>query len=337
MHERPTGAGEVTKLSVVVPTRNRPASLRETVGGLLHQRFPRTCYEIIVVDDGSDRPLTTQDLGGVGHVSVVRIDHGERSLARNRGAQAASGDVLLFVDDDMRPFAGLLQAHRAAHATWPGCLAVGAIRLPDALLEHPFGRFRQALEGHGLPRQRGLVTQANFASAANMSILRERFLALGGFDPALASAEDQDLALRHSAAGGTIAYLPDAVAVHDDSVTSLRAYCRRHEWGAQNAVPFVKRYPDWPENRERMTVNGPVRWREDSPGEVLKKAAKRFLSLPVALETLFASIDLVESRWPSSPQLPRLYRLALGVHLQRGFRRGWARQGGVVDEASRER
>jgi glycosyltransferase involved in cell wall biosynthesis len=311
-------------LSVVIPTRNREESLRRTVRCLQEQTLEPEAYEVLVVDDGSDQPVsqTAVDVGP--NTRVVRLAHVERSAARNRGGRDAKGQILLFVDDDMLASRNLLEAHAAAHVQWPRALVVGAIRLPDEALATPFGRFRQALEASSVPLARGPVAQPNFATAANMSISRERFLALGGFDTAFVSSEDQDLALRHSAAGGPIVYLPEAVATHDDSATDLRAYCRRSEWGAQKMAPFCRRYPDWPENRERRDVNGPICWDEDPPGRILRKVGKALLGLRLPLAVFFALIERLETRAPSSRILASLYRLALGIHLQRGFRSGWS-------------
>jgi GT2 family glycosyltransferase len=311
-------------LTVVIPTRNRQEPLHRTVRLLEEQTLDPATYEVLVVDDGSDRPISHANRTEGPMIRVVRLSHGERSAARNQGAREAKGQVLLFVDDDMLASRSLLEAHAAAHAEWPGALAIGAIRLPDEVLATPYGRFRSALETSALPPTRGPVAQPNFAAAANMSISRERFLALGGFDTAFVSSEDQDLALRHSAAGGTIVYLPEALAIHDDSAKDFRAYCRRTEWGALNMAPFCRRHPDWPENRERQAVNGPISRRSDPPGRMLRKAGKLLLGQRPALALLLALIDRLEASAPASRILATLYRLALGIHLQRGFRRGWA-------------
>jgi hypothetical protein len=167
-----------------------------------------------------------------------------------------------------------------------------------------------------------------------MSISRKCFLALGGFDSGIVSSEDQDLALRHSAAGGTIVYLPEAAAVHDDSATSLREYCGRAEWGAEQMEPFCRRHPAWPDNQLRRSVNGPVSWSKDSPGLISRKVAKQLLGWPPVLALLHAVIGRLEASRPSSGLLVSFYRLALGIHIQRGFRKGWGAPGRDARTAS---
>jgi glycosyltransferase involved in cell wall biosynthesis len=322
-------------LSVIVPTRNRPESLRRTVARLCDQDLPRSLYEVIVVDDGSAPPAEAEGLGN-SRVRLLRRSGGERSAARNGGAEIAHGRILVFIDDDITAERGLLTAHLAGHQDWSGALAVGAVHLPRSIASTPFGSFRMRLEQAGAPTVRGPVAIPNLCTAQNMSLSSEHFRELGGFAVGMSSGEDQDLALRHSAAGGRIVYLPDATVTHDDPAVDIRSYCRRHEWGAEHMIPFLLRHPEWPDNQERLEANGPVNWRRDASARVIKKLMKSLLAAGMARALLFAAIDALE-RFPERHTLDALYRLALGVHLQRGFRRGWARQAGVDDEVPRLR
>ena len=70
-------------VSVIVPTRNRPERLRRCLAALREQTYPRSSYEIIVIDDGSDRPLD----------EVVRPDESpvQETLMRQANAGPARG------------------------------------------------------------------------------------------------------------------------------------------------------------------------------------------------------------------------------------------------------
>jgi GT2 family glycosyltransferase len=309
-------------VSVIIPTRNRPSQLAETLACIARQSLTRDAYEIIVVDDRSTPPVAGLDGTGLPECRLLRLEGVERSAARNAGAEAARGDLLVFLDDDMSVEAGFLEAHLQAHAEWPGALAVGRVRLPDEALRTPFGRFRQDLERAALPEGRGPTSQPNFCTAQNASIRRTDFLALQGFDPLLASAEDQDLALRHTARGGIIVFLPEAEAVHRDGNLDIRAYCRRTEWGAEATVAFCRRHPDWPENRDRALVNGPLRWGADPVRLSVRKVVKSALALRPLLEASFALTRLLEKGGADARILSLLYRPLLGIHMQRGYRRG---------------
>src|SRR5689334_7194457 len=85
-------------VTVIIPTRNRAALLREAVASVL--AVPRVGFEleVIVVDDGSD--AETRDVAAANPVMYLRTDGIGVSAARNRGIEAAHGEYLAFIDDD---------------------------------------------------------------------------------------------------------------------------------------------------------------------------------------------------------------------------------------------
>lgn len=305
--------------SVVVATRDRPSKLGVTLARLLAQENASP-HEVIVVDDGSQPPLAAQPP----QVRLLRLGGSGRSHARNQGAALARGELLVFVDDDILVERDFLSWHGRAHHEWSRAIVTGAIRLPSHALATPFGRFRQAMEDSTLPRSRGLAP-ASFCAAGNMSIRRDDFVALDGFDPSLSSAEDQDLALRHVARGGRTAYLPEAIAVHDDDALDVRSYCRRAEWGMRELAPFCRRHADLPENRLRHEVNGPASLRRDGARRWARKLAKGVTASRPVIELLFLLAGVTE-RWLPESRVPGLvYRLLLGAHLRRGYQQGLQR------------
>jgi glycosyltransferase involved in cell wall biosynthesis len=87
-------------VSVIIPTRNRPALLREAIASVLGQTRP--VDQLIVVDDASDTPTWLpgiQDLAA--SIEIVRRSrHGGVAAARNAGLDRARGKYLVFLDDD---------------------------------------------------------------------------------------------------------------------------------------------------------------------------------------------------------------------------------------------
>jgi hypothetical protein len=279
------------------------------------------------MDDGSTPPVVlTCDLENP-TCRVIRLEGVERSITRNTGAQKARGEILVFVDDDMRVEKEFLAHHLRVHQKRPGSLVVGAVRLPDESLKTPFGRFRQMLELQEAPTESGLVAAPNFCTAQNMSILKSRFQELGGFDEQIVSSEDQELALRHTARGGKIVFTLEALAIHHDHSLEIQSYCKRVTWGSEYMIPFCQRYPDWPQNIERQRINGALRLGQEPFGLSLRKIAKSVLGQKLFLQGLFALTFLLERTRPQSTALDRLYRLLLGIHLQRGHRQGLKKLG----------
>ncbi len=310
------------RVSVIIPTHNRHEQLPVTLAALYDQDLPRQEYEILVVDDGSEPPVELAPPRNGVNQRILRTSGVERSAARNTGAAAAIGEVLVFIDDDIVVGSYFLRAHLQAHEEWPEALVTGRIRLPAEERRRPFVRFRQRLEEQGVPRVRGRAASAHFCAAGNLSVPAAVFRRLGGFDAGLSSSEDQDLALRHAAAGGSVAFLPEAEGIHRDRALDIRSYCRRAEWGSAAMVPFCRRYPSLPENVARARINGPARCTPGDLGADVRKWLKSFLGLPPLTAGLFLGCGLVERCCPHSRVLDRLYRLLLGIHIQRGYRRG---------------
>ncbi len=92
--------------SVVVPTHDRPVSLRRTVKAMLAQK--RTPEELIIVNDGSEEiPTDLADEIRRSDVKYTPIRRPAREAnlpaSRNAGMDAASGEIIVMLDDDIEP------------------------------------------------------------------------------------------------------------------------------------------------------------------------------------------------------------------------------------------
>ena len=303
--------------SVVIPTHNRPDGVAETLRHLL-EAGSSSQFEVVVVDDGSNPPLSLDLTAGV---RIVRTPGIERSRARNLGAATATGSLVIFLDDDNTVSPDFVGAHERAAKEFGNVIGVGGISAQAEMARSPFGRFRWLIEGPSQIHPRGFVAQKNFCTAANMSMRRETFLSLGGFDPAIVSSEDQDLALRFSDRGGKLVFVPEATVLHRDSNSDLASYCRRHEWGARAMAPFIRRYPDWADNKPRVRFERGFGGAH-TVGEQSAFLVRLALSQPALVRILLRSAAACERAGCGDRLLFPVYHVLLGLHLFRGFREG---------------
>jgi GT2 family glycosyltransferase len=220
---------EPLRFSVVIPTLHRLDVLRRTLEILLTCDPPPD--EIIVVDadaDGGAERLVRELQDGASGLRYLRSPR-SLTLQRNRGIDEATGDVLVFLDDDVLlppdTFARLAEAYEDARVIGatgkvvePHIDRVGGVRSPlrRLLPGGPEGTFTR----YGYPRyvqsEAGPPMDVEYMLGCFMSARREaaaqvRFdEALGGY----ALAEDEDFSYRLSRAG-RIRYLPDLVVRHE--------------------------------------------------------------------------------------------------------------------------
>jgi GT2 family glycosyltransferase len=119
-------------VSVVVPTRNGRGRIETCVEAL---RGSSLLADVVVVVDGPD-PETESVLDRLRaldpRVVPIVVAHGGPSAARTVGVQHASGEVVLFFDDDIVAFPGLVEGHAYHHARSSGIVVVGYTPVPAA-------------------------------------------------------------------------------------------------------------------------------------------------------------------------------------------------------------
>lgn len=207
------------EFSIIIPTRNRPEQIAACVRSVAALDFPRDRYEVIVVDDGSDPPVS------VSGVSVIRQPQSGPAVARNTGAARARGRFLAFTDDDCAPAPDWLQKLAVQFAARPDRLIGGAV--VNALPGNPYSTASQLLVGFLYSYYN--TDRPRFFTSNNMAASAQHFRAVGGFDAGLprAAAEDRELCDRWLHQGRPMTYAPEAVVHHAHALT-LRTFWRQH-------------------------------------------------------------------------------------------------------------
>jgi len=254
-------------LSVVIVTYNHRGTLGQTLPALAGQL--RDGDELIVVDNAS----------GDGTVGAVReltpdaavIQTGENlgfPAACNRGADAAAGELLCFLNPDAVPAPGWRDAIEAplaegcGWAAWQGLVTAeegtlintsgGVVHFTGIAWAGEVGRELRPAGGWGdgdpqdvVASERGTVSVPSdpaFVSGACLAIPRETFAAAGGFPGEyFLYHEDVDLSLRLRLRGGTLGVVPEAVVDHDyefDKGAAKWLYLERNRWAT-----LIRTYP----------------------------------------------------------------------------------------------
>ncbi|MFA9271510.1 MAG: glycosyltransferase family 2 protein [Baekduiaceae bacterium] len=196
-------------VTVVIPTHNRPHELRLAVRSVLAQTH--TDWRLIIVDDGSEQPVTSETLGtDDARVTVVRHDTA-RGVARARNAGIAQADTpwVAFLDDDDLWAPGKL-ARQLADADRTGATMLfgsATYVTPDGLWIYD----RIVAPADGLGAQ--LLTENVVGEPSTVLVDRELLAQAGGFDPAFSTLADWDLWLRLSEIATPLAGREPATAI----------------------------------------------------------------------------------------------------------------------------
>lgn len=223
--------------SVVICTRNRPDSVRETLQSILACRYPADRWEAIVVDNAAEADAAVKqlemELGGEIAVRVLHEPEPGLSNARNKGLEGAGGEIVVFADDDVEvdrewlallvaPFLDGERVGATSGTTLPGALETPTQRWIEGFGGRVRGFDVRVFDLDDPPPDRPLFpfTLGDLGAGRNMAFRRDLLRQLGGFDPALGpgtiahDGDDIEALLRVLLAGRSIVHDPAAIVWH---------------------------------------------------------------------------------------------------------------------------
>jgi GT2 family glycosyltransferase len=225
-------------VSIIIPTRDASHLLQQCLQSIEHKTAYER-YEVIILDNESSDPATARYFETIAVKHRVYRVPGDFNFSaiNNFGVSMASGDFLLFLNNDVQ----------VSEAGWLGAMLeqaqraeVGAV---GAKLLYPDGRIQHAGivlgllggTGHAFRFQRpdepgyhsfsDVVRNCSAVTGACMMVRRRVFEEIGGFDPRFKVAyNDVDLCLRLRQRGYLVVYTPFAVLYHHESATRGTLY-----------------------------------------------------------------------------------------------------------------
>jgi glycosyltransferase involved in cell wall biosynthesis/peptidoglycan/xylan/chitin deacetylase (PgdA/CDA1 family) len=237
---------ETPSFSIVVPTFQRRDVVRDALRAISRIEYAGRLEVIVIVDGSTDGTVEAVEAVDCPFPTTILFqENAGPARARNRGAAEAGGSILLFLDDDMISDPQIVHEHARSHgagadavlghipldpASPPGVLADGVRKWAES---------RAAKLANGAP-----ITLFDLLGG-HLSVRREVFDALGGFDQAFTAGgsygnEDIDFGARLVAAH-RIVFNPNAIAWHRYVVTP-GAHMRQYFQAGQAAVDFNRKH-----------------------------------------------------------------------------------------------
>jgi glycosyltransferase involved in cell wall biosynthesis len=215
--------------SIIVPTYSRPEQLGACLQGLTYLDYPRSRFEVIIVDDGSLTPPEAVVAYFCSQFDVILLTqkHAGPAMARNTGAARARGDILAFTDDDCEPAVDWLRTLAKRFAATPNC-AIGG-RAINGLPDNPFSTASQMLIDYLYGYYNSVPNRAQFFASNNLALPADLFRAIEGFDTNFpyAAGEDREFCDRWLHNGYGMIYAPEVVVRHSHFLR-FQTFCKQH-------------------------------------------------------------------------------------------------------------
>ena len=245
------------RISVVVCTYNGSMTIKECCDGLANLDYDD--FEVIIVNDGStDNTKSIAELSGF---HVISIENSGLSVARNVGCDAATGEIIAYLDDDAIPDTHWLR-YLAAAFLRSDFVAIGGPNIAPK----GDGIFAECVDNAPGNPVHILVSdiEAEHIAGCNMAIKKKVLESIGGFDPNLRVAgDDVDICWRIQHMGLKIGYCAAAMVWHHRR-GSIKGYVKQqYGYGKAEALLEAK-WPGKIKLRWTFKVEWQDLWQRDS-------------------------------------------------------------------------
>lgn len=234
------------RISVIIPVHDRKERLRECLASLAGDGYGGKA-EVLVISDGGPAEMRDLEREWRGPWSMRWIDQPKSgpAAARNNAIRHSTGQILLFLNDDVVVEPGVMAAHDAAHAHRPGHAVMGNTRWhPEAVHSEFMHWCAHRDHVHYLIDDHADVSW-EFFHTLNASIDRKWFDEGERFDESFPDPafEDTEFIYRVCRKGLKIAFAPEAIVYHHHEY-ELEHYIEKAVMRGRSARMFVDRYPE---------------------------------------------------------------------------------------------
>ena len=220
---------KVIRISIIIPTYNRPDKLAACLNSISKQSISTEDFEVIVVDDGSDRdpgPAIANYHEHL-HLHLITQDNSGPASARNTGVAVAQGEFIAFTDDDCLLHEDWLSEILSSLQSNPDALVGG--KTINQLKDNIYSQNSQNLLDHLYDYHTRNNPELLFFPTNNMALTRQGFINAGGFDEGFpsASGEDREFCDRWLHHGNTLESNLEAIVYHCHDL-NLAGFCELH-------------------------------------------------------------------------------------------------------------
>lgn len=318
-------------LSVVIPTYNRAPVLKKSLEALFGRGRKRREFEVIVVDDGS-ADETAEVVRRAAESAPVKVhylfqENAGAGAARNTGLKRASGDVVLFMDDDIIAAPGMPSEHMRYHNMHPdeNVAVLGMVTLSPEIPATPLN-LEHAVHMWGSIRDGEEVSWRHFFTG-NMSVKRSFLLENDLlFDERLRNYEDTEFGYRSAGKGMRIIHNARALGYHYHHMDLPAFVNMSRNYGYAIAI-LHDRYP---ELRDELSEYLVFSW-HNPPARVLRDLLRPVVLNRLSVEALLLAARLLERH--DGGLAAHLSRRIANYHERKGYRMG-LREPGKLRENS---
>jgi GT2 family glycosyltransferase len=232
----------VIAATIQLCTYNRAALLERVLEACFDQTVPDDSYEVVLVDDGSsdETPSVIERARVHAPCTFTVVSQANRGLAgaRNAGIARATGERIIFTDDDVLVLPNFVGEHLRSHAASPQAIVRGGAIEVESFDDLP------------VPVWSIKNYSGNYFWTTNVSAPLATIRAIGGFDESFSEYgwEDIDVGLRLRARGVKAVFNPRALVYHFKPrlrASSIQAMLRQARAKARTAVALARLHPHW--------------------------------------------------------------------------------------------
>lgn len=315
-------------VSIIIPTYNRGEQLVKVLECITSCDVANLKkIEIIVVDDNSKTPaehyIDKQRFVIPFSVIILRQENAGPGAARNTGLKNSSGDIVIFIDDDVLVSPNLIQKHLRAHELFPNSVIIGSYPLLLDQKRTPLLRWLNSLiDDPDMDTSKDHYILTTEVASGNLSIERSDFESgeLYYNYVRTPAAEEYELMARLERTGKKIYYNPSITGWHLQPVSLKNKCMQEYKYGIGIAEVVMK----VPESINYSQLNYLFNMnysgkRVNSGNYSFKRGVKQFFAKKIMRITLRRVTRICEIILPFDWLLFPLYRFNMGVFMCAGI------------------